>query len=813
MSNQLNKREIRDKVVVSILFGVLGFALNFNNFHLYLNILVVLGSIPGLIVTLTYGPIYGIITSLISFTSVFFTQQDSYMIVLFPLEAAFIGLLTQRGVHSIIAILIFWLFIGDMFVYTVVKRNLGLSDVTAFILITKHIKNSVFNLLIAEMLLISSRIKKFFFGEAYKGKSSNIHSIIILFLTFMTVIPILFIHIFNTQILIHNELNETKSNLFREASSLKINLEDYLKKHIEGVTILARSIELSEKFDTNNLTKLATNAYLIYPGFILVYVGDTKGNILAAYPSATASGTKLVGLNLSHRDYFKALISSQKTTISQTFVSEIGMSEPTIAIAEPIFNEQEEQHELIGYALGALDLKELNRFTQQFKLSEDETIILVDKDKKVIISSAPNKFKTLTDITNTALMDATQFKCSGTFEYYEAGIDKSTISCEDRRLAGFTTMDSLGWRIFFEKSIGGLLTQVQSIYLKTATVLILTIIAATILSYLISFRLSKPINSLAEFAHSMPEKLSNGSKLSTYPSYPKEINVLITTFKEMTGKLSESYSQLQKAAEESNKANKELELLSKGLEKKVKERTAELEEKHNELIRLQKIRSDFISMLTHDLKTPLTSVFGYTSILLNDSESRNSEEILLNSLKNIFKNTNKLLDMINDFLIFSKLESGTMPIIKEHFHIIEPLSTALQSVSFQIEMKHIELIKEIQDNLPDIFGSPSLIARVFQNLLSNAVKFNKDNGRVIIKIKKEDNLIETSIEDTGKGISEMALPHIFELYFRDSGESKTEGSGLGLATVRSILQAHNGTITVKSHIGVGSIFTFKLPIN
>jgi two-component system phosphate regulon sensor histidine kinase PhoR len=169
--------------------------------------------------------------------------------------------------------------------------------------------------------------------------------------------------------------------------------------------------------------------------------------------------------------------------------------------------------------------------------------------------------------------------------------------------------------------------------------------------------------------------------------------------------------------------------------------------------------------------------------------------------------------MINDFLIFSKLESGTMPIIRERFQITDTFATALQTVSFHIESKHIELIKEFQDKLPDIYGSPSLISRVFQNLLSNAVKFNKDNGRVIIKIKREDNFVVTSIEDTGKGISEKSLPHIFDLYFRDSVESKTEGSGLGLTVVKSILQAHNGNISVKSHIGVGSIFTFKLPIS
>jgi len=810
MNNHFNKKEIIDKIVVSLLFGVLGFALNFNNFHLYLNILVILGSIPGLIVTLIYGPIFGILTSLISFTSIYLTQQDSYLLILFPLEAAFIGLLTRKGIPSIITMIIFWLFIGDVFVYTIAKKNLGLSNATALILITKHIQNSIFNLLIAEMLLISSRIKKFFFGESYKTKSANIHSIIILFLTFMTVIPILFINIFNTQILINNELTRTKANLFNEASSLKINLADYLKKHTEGVTILARTVELSDESDTEHLTKLTTNAYLIYPGFILVYIGDTKGNILAAYPPTSSTGTKLIGVNLSHRDYFKNLMATQSTTFSQTFTSGIDIEEPTIAIVEPIFTEQKE---LMGYAFGALDLKELNKFILQLKLSADENIILTDKNKKVITSSAPDKFKTLADMANTSLMDATQFKNSGTLEYYDVVDNKSVISDENKRLAGFTSIDLVGWKIFVDKSIEGLLTQVQDIYLKTATVLIITIIAATILSYLISLRLSKPINSLAELAHSMPEKLSNGSRLSTYPSYPREINILITTFKEMTQKLTESYSQLQKAAEESNKANVALGKLSKELEAKVKERTIELEEKNNELIRLQKIRSDFISMLTHDLKTPLTSVFGYTSILLNDSESRNNDEILNNSLKNIFKNTNKLLDMINDFLIFSKLESGTMPIIRERFQITDTFTTALQTVSFHIENKHIELIKEFQDKLPDIYGSPSLISRVFQNLLSNAVKFNKDNGRVIIKIKREDNFVVTSIEDTGKGISEKSLPHIFDLYFRDSVESKTEGSGLGLAVVKSILQAHNGNISVKSHIGVGSIFTFKLPIS
>ncbi len=144
MNKQISKSEVLDKLVVSILFGILGFALNFNEFQLYLNITVIFGSIPGLIVALSYGPIYGFLTSIISFSSIFFTQQELYLLFLFPFEAVFIGFLTQKGIHSIISILIFWIFIGDVFVYIIARKTMQLSDVTALILVTKHIKNSIF---------------------------------------------------------------------------------------------------------------------------------------------------------------------------------------------------------------------------------------------------------------------------------------------------------------------------------------------------------------------------------------------------------------------------------------------------------------------------------------------------------------------------------------------------------------------------------------------------------------------------------------------------------------------------------------------
>jgi signal transduction histidine kinase len=248
------------------------------------------------------------------------------------------------------------------------------------------------------------------------------------------------------------------------------------------------------------------------------------------------------------------------------------------------------------------------------------------------------------------------------------------------------------------------------------------------------------------------------------------------------------------------------------LERRVKERTAELAKLNEELKKLNKMKSDFVSAVSHELRTPLTSIKGYASILMTGKLGEVTP-VQKQRLEKIDKHSNNLVRLVNNMLDIARIESGKIQMVIKEASLKEMIDSAIDIVTPQAKEKNISIALNIKTKSDKIKADSGQIERVFVNLLSNAVKFTPEKGKITVSSKDKEGYVEFGVEDTGIGISEEDAKKVFEEFFRadNAMEQKIQGTGLGLSLVRKIVEAHKGKIWVQSKLGKGTKFSFTVP--
>lgn len=222
-------------------------------------------------------------------------------------------------------------------------------------------------------------------------------------------------------------------------------------------------------------------------------------------------------------------------------------------------------------------------------------------------------------------------------------------------------------------------------------------------------------------------------------------------------------------------------------------------------------KEDFLSTISHDLRTPLGSILGWTTIL----KGRESDvELVKKGLAVIERSATAQKSLVDDVLDFARMSSGKMRIEMEPITLEKIIQNSIEIVSTLAAAKDVSLDFRIKDN-PTVNGDATRLQQVMWNLLSNAIKFTKAGGSVTVELFREDNLDILRVSDTGKGIAPDFLPNVFNRFQQESDGSSREheGVGLGLAITKHIVELHDGTIHAESDgEGKGSTFVVQLPI-
>lgn len=285
-----------------------------------------------------------------------------------------------------------------------------------------------------------------------------------------------------------------------------------------------------------------------------------------------------------------------------------------------------------------------------------------------------------------------------------------------------------------------------------------------------------------------------GQRVKTsFVLFKDEITLLSENFNKMTEQLDESYSQL---------------------EDRVEQRTQELAVARDEAIEANKSKTEFVSVVSHELKLPMTSIKGYSDLMLSGAtgELNENQKSFLTTIRN---NVNRMATLVSDLTDISRIESGNLRIEPRAVPVWDVVDEVINITRTQIEQKKQTVTIEISENLPKTFCDRNRFAQILTNLMSNANKYTPEGGKVEIHARYVDGMIEIKISDNGLGMSLEDQEKLFRKFFRSADEKAREapGTGLGLSITKNLVELQGGKIWFESEFRKGTTFYFTLPIH
>jgi signal transduction histidine kinase/CheY-like chemotaxis protein len=340
-------------------------------------------------------------------------------------------------------------------------------------------------------------------------------------------------------------------------------------------------------------------------------------------------------------------------------------------------------------------------------------------------------------------------------------------------------------------------------------VLIGSLLAALSVSAVFRRSVANPIVALAETARIVSQDRNFSVRVKPIAGQG-ELTIMVNAFNEMLTQIGERDSQLQKARE--------------GLEQRVRERTAELEQAKREveafsqsilkanaeLERSSKFKDQFLSTMSHELRTPLNAVLGFSELLGEDRYGPLNEK-QHRYVNHISKGGKHLLRLINDILDLSKIEAGRMQLALETVKIDNCFAEACDTLQ-PLASKKSQIIERRSTSNLCVHADGTRLKQILMNLIGNAVKFTPEGGRIELSALKEGEAVRVAVRDSGPGIPPDEQKRIFEAFYRLGQNPKgAEGSGLGLAITQKLVELHGGKLSLESQPGAGSCFYFTLP--
>jgi signal transduction histidine kinase len=365
----------------------------------------------------------------------------------------------------------------------------------------------------------------------------------------------------------------------------------------------------------------------------------------------------------------------------------------------------------------------------------------------------------------------------------------------EKVLSTWATAKPVGWKVFVEQPESAAFASVRGKIWRTALLLAAFLAAGIGLSVLLARHLVRPIKQMRTAA----ARIGAGA-------YDERIEL-------------RRRDELGDLADELNGMAASLQASVQGLEQKVEERTLELQQVLAELSRKSRQlevasqhKSDFLANMSHELRTPLNAIIGFSQVLrkgMFGPVNAKQEEYL----DDILSSGHHLLSLINDVLDLSKVEAGQVELEVASLSLREALERGVVMVREPATKHGVQLSLKLTPGVDLVTGDERRLRQVIFNLLSNAVKFTPEDGSVIVATSQVDGEVRVSVTDTGPGIAPEDRERIFEEFQQtDVGVEQSEGTGLGLALSKRLVELHGGRIWVESEAGHGSRFVFTLPI-
>lgn len=544
-------------------------------------------------------------------------------------------------------------------------------------------------------------------------------------------------------------------------------IDDWMAARKDDIRIISAIAENTEKEKLQEYLYTFENEHEgVYEEFFLL---NPDGNIM--FSTLNRSG------NAGKERYFTEALRGK------LYISDVSLSGIT-GLPEVIITNPVKRNDTVTGILGAkVSMENLYTVIENIDIGKLGEVFIVNNKGELIFNKNRSKILLENINNNFAVKEVT---------YEKRGVGEYTNYKGDEVLGSYYWLPLYRWGLIVEKNKEEAYAEVLSLGRLIVGISFIAVFCVVLLAFVISKRLTKPIDSLKNGANN----LVSGHFKTISVSSNNEIGELTEIF---------------------NQTAKELLDIRKKLETRIEIANKDLEEKNRELItaneelkKLDGLKSDFISLVSHELKTPLSAI--KTSAEFLESEEVKDSNVEKEMLENIISSVDRLTRLINDILDLSKIEAGKMEFRFEQINFNEIAKVALENIRPLALKKNITISVDVPENLSPVLGDREKLIIVLNNLLGNALKFTQNEGRILLSAKDDMDSIMVRVEDTGIGIEKDKLVKIFDKFYQVDGSSRRKigGSGLGLSISSGIIKAHGSEIYVESEPGAGSNFFFGL---
>ncbi len=623
-------------------------------------------------------------------------------------------------------------------------------------------------------------------------------------------------------------VQEAKSYIKNVSNTLANNISVFFNKRVNEIEYLGNVFSIPAGIDLETTLKEFQQKE---PSYKLLGFLDPAGRPVAM------SSKKWAGLDFSKMDYFREAIKGTGIYFSSPIIDTLD-HQPELVISQPMRNLK--TRKLIGVVFGVIDLHKVGEITyyairRSSKENKYMFVTVLDKSGLLLFDNGTLSPKFLKErlsdnevyqkVKRGEMLKKQEQRSQERSKDNEKKAEdadfviegKIPISHEYGYVGGLQIgtdhrQEYNNWVILVSIPETNVLEGLQQVKVKFIIVLIAIVIFIPFFAVSLSRGFLEPIHELHRGSEVIGEgNLEHRIKIKT----GNELQALAEQFNSMAANLNNSYARLEEKVRERTSQlqdrNQELQKIQDYLVVK----NEELSDAYIRLERLDIMKDEFVSTVSHELRTPLTAIKEGVSLIMDrvlpGELTPEQERVLLIAKKNI----GRLETLIQDILDLAKLESGTMKLQRKELPVKQVIEGFIPTMQPLAEHKKLELTYQLADNLPSIYADETRIVQILTNLVGNAVKFTDSGGRIRVSARPVENeeMVEFAVEDNGKGIPKDAQERIFEKFEQVDREIKpgVKGTGLGLSICKQIVEQHGGKIGVASVLNQGSVFSFTVP--